>query len=166
MENRMTQWREMFVMFEFIHWQFNFVCVYCPHCTHISQWISLNLIIVHVTSHKPTSVRNRPGYIKTAAGSIHCVCLDPLSCLPIGEFLEDLVFWVKIFIAAEVNMYMSTQSICWLLGLWVAVKRKMHTSTRVLLSMGRKKTQWKEVWVHKGWTKCILIAWIISCHHW
>ena len=58
----------------------------CQHCNHISQWIYLNLITVHVTSHKPTSVRNRPGYIKTASGSWH----EGLNCLPISSLMN---FW-------------------------------------------------------------------------
>ena len=53
-----------------------------------------------MTSHKPTSVRNRPEYIRAAAESFTSAGDVVHDCWK-SKFLEDLVYWVYMFIAAE-----------------------------------------------------------------
>ena len=54
---------------------------------------------MYMTSHKLTSVRNSPGYIRAAVESRNKhyfkICTPTIS----GEFLKDLVYWVYIIIA-------------------------------------------------------------------
>ena len=47
-----------------------------------------------MTSHKPTSVRNRPGYIKDSCfqACVYVLIID----LAVVEFLEDPFIWVYI----------------------------------------------------------------------
>ena len=57
-----------------------------------------------VTSHKPTSVRNKPGYIKAASEQYFRSLRVQEKDLEIGKFLEDLVCWVYVYTCSLFNI--------------------------------------------------------------
>ena len=63
-----------------------------------SQWLSLSFVmnILYMTSHKPTSVRNRPGYIKWDLWVEVVVACIVLSSSLETEFLESQYVWVPL----------------------------------------------------------------------
>ena len=96
--------------------------------------MNILLLIYIVTSHKPTSVRNKPGYIKAASELIFEVCVSR------KRIWRSENFW-KTWFAGSMCTHVVYLTSIFYTGCQVVVVVVLHGSAVVLLAVSRYEGQ-------------------------